>query len=776
MDSAVPVRVCDPEKQLMYPSAISVLPDSIREQFRVVSIMTLDFQLSLEVMLFSQGFVHGRELAYKTKQLYRMCRQMFGTNTFITDKAILGQENSGSFYGWSLHTLKGVAHEAGAHMVEKMGMDDKDSEAAKKLAEESALVIALRDTFMPRLNARDASLFATIVQDIWPKVDVPMVFGGDLERQPKVHQTDLLQTIKSELRIRSSKSADSNKSLKDSLNLNTPVVPMLHANTEHFGTVPRSGRQTGPGGQQDAIAVATGDLGLHVSCSLAQLNSAHQSILVVGPPGCGKSECIKTFAVAERDEGRSSTFRASSPKPWSPPSSWDTLTPKQSREWQEGLLTSLLRKFCIQPTNVNYDFMAKPTMKIMQLDGECDPHQMELLYTILNHNGTVVLANNERLTIPPTLRFIWEMESLEAMSPSMLASVGVLVMSENDVGWKLLVVQWLEHRNEADRDLLTSFCDTYIERIVDYINACTLPAIFGDKQSGNGYPKYTRCLNPSVVNMLHTFISLFEALVSSFTDLTDVEYERYFSYAAVWAFGGTLDVEHRESFSNWWRTQFDQHIDYPEDGTVFDYVVDNETHNFCKWSDLVPSYTGTPHQGIPQDAFVHTVQNEQLLHLLGVLTDAGRHVMLVGENGCGKTAIVNERIRTVCSGEVAEVLSLVVYANRFTNSRLLFDRLDERLEWKHGRTHVPKGNKRLLCLVDDINLSQVDQFGHQTACELVREHLDDGGIYSPATHAWRYVKNVTYVTTLNPHTTADTPKPSQRLLRHFCHLRLSLPG
>ena len=59
-----------------------------------------------------------------------------------------------------------------------------------------------------------------------------------------------------------------------------------------------------------------------------------------------------------------------------------------------------------------------------------------------------------------------------------------------------------------------------------------------------------------------------QALVQSFTDLTDVEYERYFSYAAVWAFGGTLDVEYRESFSSWWRTQFDQHIDYPEDGTV----------------------------------------------------------------------------------------------------------------------------------------------------------------------------------------------------------------
>ena len=33
---------------------------------------------------------------------------------------------------------------------------------------------------------------------------------------------------------------------------------------------------------------------------------------------------------------------------------------------------------------------------------------MELLYSILNNSGTVVLANNERLTIPPTMRFIWE--------------------------------------------------------------------------------------------------------------------------------------------------------------------------------------------------------------------------------------------------------------------------------------------------------------------------------------------------------------------------------
>lgn len=60
----------------------------------------------------------------------------------------------------------------------------------------------------------------------------------------------------------------------------------------------------------------------------------------------------------------------------------------------------------------------------------------------------------------------------------------------------------------------------------------------------------------------------FQALISRCRELSDVELERYFNFAAVWAFGGTLEAECRESFSNWWKEQFEQHIDYPEEGTV----------------------------------------------------------------------------------------------------------------------------------------------------------------------------------------------------------------
>ena len=55
-------------------------------------------------------------------------------------------------------------------------------QAAKKLQqEEEALVTALRDTFLPRMPSRDASIFATIVNDLWPNVEVAMVFGGEEE-------------------------------------------------------------------------------------------------------------------------------------------------------------------------------------------------------------------------------------------------------------------------------------------------------------------------------------------------------------------------------------------------------------------------------------------------------------------------------------------------------------------------------------------------------------------------------------------------------------------
>ena len=71
---------------------------------------------------------------------------------------------------------------------------------------------------------------------------------------------------------------------------------------------------------------------------------------------------------------------------------------------------------------------------------------------------------------------------------------------------------------------------------------------------------------------------MLQALLAPFNSLNDVDIERYFNFACIWAFGGTLDLAARDYFSQWWRQTFDYSIDYPESATVsvtFHLVVHN---------------------------------------------------------------------------------------------------------------------------------------------------------------------------------------------------------
>lgn len=80
------------------------------------------------------------------------------------------------------------------------------------------------------------------------------------------------------------------------------------------------------------------------------------------------------------------------------------------------------------------------------------------------------------------------------------------------------------------------------------------------------------------------FSTILKALVAPYPDLSDMEYERYFNFACIWAFGGTLAAEHRESFSNWWYEEFDQQIDYPVEGTVSIFSLFTSVGNMVRKS------------------------------------------------------------------------------------------------------------------------------------------------------------------------------------------------
>lgn len=88
---------------------------------------------------------------------------------------------------------------------------------------------------------------------------------------------------------------------------------------------------------------------------------------------------------------------------------------------------------------------------------------------------------------------------------------------------------------------------------------------------------------------------------------------------------------------------------------LFDYYIDTDRLEMLPWSEMLPVYTAHPQSGLPQDAFVQTPSTQALAFNLALLADLSLPVLLAGPRGCGKTSLVQDRIRTVCSGEVAEV-------------------------------------------------------------------------------------------------------------------------
>lgn len=79
-------------------------------------------------------------------------------------------------------------------------MDNEDVPDPQEVlkVEEHAVVLALRDTYMPGLDGSDAVMFATLLADLFPNVQVPMIFesyGSQGSRMQMNEQVSNLEEI-----------------------------------------------------------------------------------------------------------------------------------------------------------------------------------------------------------------------------------------------------------------------------------------------------------------------------------------------------------------------------------------------------------------------------------------------------------------------------------------------------------------------------------------------------------------------------------------------------
>ncbi|XP_030817712.1 dynein heavy chain 17, axonemal [Camarhynchus parvulus] len=483
---------------------------------------------------------------------------------------------------------------------------------------------------------------------------------------------------------------------------------------------------------------------------LEELLQVRHSVFVVGNAGCGKSQVLKSLNKTYKMLKRRPVTIDLDPKAVTCDELFGIIHPA-TREWKDGLFSTAMRDLA----NITHD-----GPKWIILDGDIDPMWIESLNTVMDDNKVLTLASNERIPLTPTMRLIFEISHLRTATPATVSRAGILYINPADLGWSPIVASWIDTRTEkSEKAALTILFDKYLPPCLEKLKS-----------------EFKTITPVPDVTAIQTVLSLLECFLTPQNvppDSPREQYELFFVFACIWAFGGALFqdqlVDHRQQFSKWWLSEF-KAIKFPNQGTVFDYYIHPKTKTFNLWDERVPAFELDP--DIPlQAAVVHTTETIRLRYFMDLLMEKQQPVMLVGNAGTGKSVLMWDKLEALGTDEY---LVQSVPLNFYTTSAMLQAVLEKPLEKKSGRVFGPPGTRRLIYFIDDMNMPEVDKYGTVAPHTLIRQHLDHGHWYDRSKLTLKDIRNCQYVACMNPTAGSFTIDP--RLQRHFCVLAVCFPS
>uniref|UniRef100_A0A3Q3ETL8 Dynein axonemal heavy chain 11 n=1 Tax=Labrus bergylta TaxID=56723 RepID=A0A3Q3ETL8_9LABR len=485
---------------------------------------------------------------------------------------------------------------------------------------------------------------------------------------------------------------------------------------------------------------------------LEELMAVRHSVFVLGNAGTGKSKILRVLHNTYINLKKKPVWNDLNPKTVDRDELFGFIHPA-TREWKDGkqsLLSSLMR----EQANISHK-----GPKWIVLDGDIDPMWIESLNTVMDDNKVLTLASNERVPLTSSMRLVFEISHLRTATPATVSRAGILYVNHQDLGWTPYVASWIDQRErQTERAHLTILFEKYVPRCVE--------------QMRNTFKTITPIPENSMVQTLCTLLNCLLLPENIPPDSPRELYETYFAFACIWAFGGALYqdqlYDYRVEFSQWWTKEM-KTVKLPAQGTVFDYYLEPQTKRFLPWSDTVPPFemeTCVPLQAV----LVHTAETVRFRYFMDLLLERRQPVMLVGNAGVGKTALVRNKLD--CLPE--SYMTTKIPFNYYTTSLSLQGTLEQSLEKRAGRSFFPVGNRRMVYFIDDLNMPAVDGFGTVQPHTLIRQHLDYGHWYDRQKLTLKEIHNTQFVACMNP--TAGSFNINPRLQRHFSVFAVNLPS
>ncbi|KAG9394801.1 Hydrolytic ATP binding site of dynein motor region D1 [Carpediemonas membranifera] len=236
---------------------------------------------------------------------------------------------------------------------------------ADDVASETAVVMrAILSSQLSKLTARDAELFKNIVRDVFLVQDLPDIAADRA----------FLELLEESART-----------------LNLTVIPAQLSKVAQL---------------YDATLQRTG-------------------VMTVGPALSGKTTALSILALALENNGTVVHKWVVAPKAMNRKELVGSVDPV-SREWVDGLLTNTVREAC--SVQADEDMNGTEAVTWIVIDGDVDPHWVEVLNSCLDDNRLMALPSGERIQLGAKTSIIFETDSLVHASPATVSRMGMVFM------------------------------------------------------------------------------------------------------------------------------------------------------------------------------------------------------------------------------------------------------------------------------------------------------------------------------------------------------------